>query len=148
MCNKEFVGFACVTASGEIRHQYRTTKFPSVFTGEATAVFKTLGTISESQGESCCTCSDSRSALMCLNSILILQIKKLVALKKHKKDINFVCIPAHTGIVLNEIADASAKDSFRKGEDAQYVIPVTDLKRYLKTKLRVAAEKWCRESDK
>jgi hypothetical protein len=27
-----------VTASGEVRHQYRTTKFASVFTGEAMAV--------------------------------------------------------------------------------------------------------------
>jgi hypothetical protein len=38
MCNQEFVGFSCVTASGEIRHQYRTSKFASVFTGEAMAV--------------------------------------------------------------------------------------------------------------
>jgi hypothetical protein len=31
----------CVTAPGEIRHQYRTTKFASVFTGEAMAILKT-----------------------------------------------------------------------------------------------------------
>jgi hypothetical protein len=36
MCNQEFVG-SCVTAPGEIRHQYRTTKFA----GEAMAVLKT-----------------------------------------------------------------------------------------------------------
>jgi hypothetical protein len=51
MCNQEFVGFSCVTASGEIRHQYRTKKFASIFTGEAMAVLKTLEIISESQGE-------------------------------------------------------------------------------------------------
>jgi ribonuclease HI len=76
---------------------------------------------------------------MCLNersltkkhSILILKIKeKLLALKKHKKDIKFVWIPGHMGIVLNEIADASAKESIRKGQDAQYLIRVTDLKSY------------------
>jgi hypothetical protein len=27
MCNQEFVGFLCVTASGRIRQQYRTIKF-------------------------------------------------------------------------------------------------------------------------
>jgi hypothetical protein len=92
---------------------------------------------------------------MCLNerlltkkhSILILKIKeKLLALRKHKKDIKSVWIPAHTGIVLNEIADASAKESIRKGEDAQYLIPGRDLKSYWKAKLKVAAEKWYRES--
>jgi ribonuclease HI len=66
-------------------------------------------------------------------------------LKKHKKDIKFVRIPAHTGIVLNEKADVSAKESIQKGEDAQYLIPATDLKSYRKTKLRVAAEEWYRE---
>jgi hypothetical protein len=52
VCNQEFVGFSCVTASEEIRHQYQATKFTSVFTGEAMAVLKTLEIISESQGES------------------------------------------------------------------------------------------------
>jgi hypothetical protein len=57
---------------------------------------------------------------MCLNErsltkehlILILRIKeKLLALKKHKKkNIKSLWIPAHVDIVLNEIADASAKD--------------------------------------
>jgi hypothetical protein len=37
-----FVGFLCVTAPGEIRHQYRTTKIASIYTGEAMAVLKTL----------------------------------------------------------------------------------------------------------
>jgi hypothetical protein len=48
----------------------------------------------------------------------------------------------------NEIADASAKESIRKGKDAQYLISDTDLKSYWKTKLRVAAEEWYRGSDK
>jgi ribonuclease HI len=83
MCNQEFVA-SCVTATGEIRHRYRTTKFASVFTGEAMAVLKTLEIISESQGESFYIRSDSSSVLMCLNersltkkhSILILKIKR------------------------------------------------------------------------
>jgi hypothetical protein len=37
-------------------------------------------------------------------------------------------------IVLNEVADASAKESIQKGDNAQYLIPVTDLKNYWKTK--------------
>jgi ribonuclease HI len=53
-----------------------------------------------------------------------------VALKKHKKDIKYVWIPAHKGIALNEITDVLAKESIRKGEDVQYLIPVTDLKSY------------------
>jgi hypothetical protein len=52
------------------------------------------------------------------------------------------------GVVLNEIADASANESIRKGEDAQYLIPVADLKSYWKTKLRAAAEEWYTESGK
>jgi hypothetical protein len=52
MCSQELVGFSCVTAPGEIRHQYQTTKFASTFTGEAMIVLKTLEIISESQGES------------------------------------------------------------------------------------------------
>jgi hypothetical protein len=50
-------------------------------------------------------------------------------------------------IVLNEIADASAKDIW-KGEDVQYLSLVTDLKSCWKTKLRVAAKEWYRESGK
>jgi hypothetical protein len=42
MCNQEFVGFSCVTASGEIRHQCRTTKFASIFKGEAVAIFENV----------------------------------------------------------------------------------------------------------
>jgi hypothetical protein len=51
-------------------------------------------------------------------------------------------------IVLNERADALAKESIQKGEDVQYLIPVTDLKSYWKTKLRVPAKEWYRESGK
>jgi hypothetical protein len=43
---------------------------------------------------------------------------------------------------------AKERTCIRKGEDAQYLIPVRDLKRYGKTKLRVAAEEWYRESGK
>jgi hypothetical protein len=32
ICNQEFVGLSCVTASGEIRHQYWAIKFASIFT--------------------------------------------------------------------------------------------------------------------
>jgi ribonuclease HI len=144
MCNQEFVYFSYMTAPGEIRHQYQTTEFVSIFTGEAMVVLKTLEIISESQGESVYVCSDSRNVLTCLNersltkkkhSILILKIKeKLLALKKHKMDFTFVWIPAHMGIV-NETADELAKESIRKGEDAQYFIPDTDLKSYWKTKV-------------
>jgi hypothetical protein len=56
--------------------------------------------------------------------------------------------PPHTGIVLNEVADALTKESMWKGEDAHYLIPGTDLKSYWNTKLRVAAEEWYRESGK
>jgi hypothetical protein len=52
------------------------------------------------------------------------------------------------GIILNETADASAKESIRKGEDVQNLIPVTYLTSYWKTKLRVAATEWYRESGK
>jgi hypothetical protein len=41
-----------------------------------------------------------------------------------------------------------AKESIRKGEDAQYLIPGRDLKSHWKTKLRVATEEWYRESGK
>jgi hypothetical protein len=57
-------------------------------------------------------------------------------------------IPGHISIVLNEIADVSAKESIRKGEVAQYLIPGTPSKSYWKTKLRVAAKEWYRESGK
>jgi hypothetical protein len=43
------------------------------------------------------------------------------------------------GIVFNEIADASVKESIRKGEEVQHLIPVSDLKSYWKMNLRVAA---------
>jgi hypothetical protein len=83
------------------------------------------------------------------HSILMLKIKeKLLALKKHKKDIKYVWIPAHMGIVLKKTADVSVKESIPKGEDAQYLIPVTDLKSYCKTTLRVAVEEWYRKSEK
>jgi ribonuclease HI len=77
---------------------------------------------------------------MCLNersltkehSVSILKItEKLLALKKYEKDIKFVWIPAHLGIVLIEIADASATESIRKGEDVQCLIPVIVLEELL-----------------
>jgi hypothetical protein len=69
------------------------------------------------------------------HSILILKIKeKLLASKKHKKDIKLVRIPVHRGILLNEIAAASATEIIRKGEDVQYLILDTELKSYWKTK--------------
>jgi hypothetical protein len=71
-----------------------------------------------------------------------------LALRKHKKDIKFLLIPAHTCIVLSEIADVSAKESIQKGEDVKYLIPGRDLKSCWKTKLRVAAKEWYRESGK
>jgi hypothetical protein len=71
-----------------------------------------------------------------------------MALRKHKKYIKFVWIPAHRGIVLNEVADALAKESICKREDAQCLIPDRDLKCYWKTKVRVAAKEWYRESGK
>lgn len=57
-------------------------------------------------------------------------------------------ILAYMGVVLNEVADALAKESIRKGEGVQYLILVTDLKSCWKTKLRIAAEEWHRESGK
>jgi ribonuclease HI len=70
---------------------------------------------------------------MCLNeislakkhSILILKIKEnILTLKKHKKDIRSVWIPANMGIVLNEVANALARETIQKGEDVQYLIPL------------------------
>lgn len=55
-----------------------------------------------------------------INLILLKINEKLLALKNHKMDIKFVWIPVHMSIILNKIADVSAKESFRKGEDAQY----------------------------
>jgi hypothetical protein len=75
--------------------------------------------------------------LICLNerslskkhSVLILKVKeKLLALKEHEKDIKCVWIPC-------KMADVAPKESIRKGEEVQYLVPVTDLK-------RVAAEEW------
>jgi hypothetical protein len=71
--------------------------------------------------------------------------REALALKKHKKYIKFVWIPAH---MSNVTADVSGRESIQKGEDAQYLIPVTGLKSYWKSKLRVAAEEWYRESGK
>jgi hypothetical protein len=47
MCNQEFVGLTCMTAPREIRHQYQTTKFASIFIRVAMVVLKTSGIISE-----------------------------------------------------------------------------------------------------
>jgi hypothetical protein len=84
------------------------------------------------------------------HSKLILKRKeKLSALKKHENNIKFAWIPAHTDIALNEIADVSAKESIRIGEDAPYLIPDTDSKSYWKTEVNsVAAEEGHRESGK
>jgi hypothetical protein len=57
-------------------------------------------------------------------------------------------IPAHMGIVLNEIVGALLKESICKGEDVQNLIPFTVLMSYWTTKLRAAAEEWYRESGK
>jgi hypothetical protein len=64
-----------------------------------------------------------------------------LTLKIHKKYIKFIWIPAYMGVVLNEIADASGKESIQKGEDSQYFIHVTYLKTYWKSKLRVMVQR-------
>ncbi|XP_034935030.1 uncharacterized protein [Chelonus insularis] len=152
-----FVGLASYRPKDEIKGRFRTSKYASIFTAEAMAIWQVLVSIKESSSEYFAIFSDSMSVLKALESktepwkksTIIFSIKSLLLeLASSNKQISFYWIPAHKGIVNNEIVDEMAKDSVINGRDCVLSIPSSDLKASWKEKIRSEFHNWCNETGK
>ncbi|XP_054014741.1 uncharacterized protein LOC128895828 [Hylaeus anthracinus] len=116
----------------------------SVFTAECAAISTAIELANENREKSYAICSDSISALQAIDKRMfdhntntnIIQIKKMIKEFEEKahteSSLNFIWIPAHQGIVGNELADIKAKEVSKSTKESTTFIPPSDLTKKLK----------------
>lgn len=134
---REGVGSACTTLDGRISVTRGIDPRASIFTAECMALGDALDAALES-GQACVILTDSLSALQALNGVRIdaavnpyvLDIKRKVLLLDStpgRPQVEFFWVPAHVGILGNELADAKAKQAASAAPTGDYLLPFTDL---------------------
>lgn len=118
----------------------------SIFTAELYAIKLALLSIRASIGISCAVYSDSRSALQAIkgqSSCKIVQeiLGLVVILKRREIKVVFCWIPGHCNITGNENADKEAKSAVDLTVISSQEIPVSDVKMYVKQKMREKVKK-------
>ena len=125
MSDSTYVGFAFVCQDGE-PHPFRSVGWSSIFTAEAMAIVETLFYIFTLRGNDSTIFPDSHSVFAALNffpnlqskTYLIFHIKdQLYRLRKSGKKVKLYWIPAHGGIIGNELVDRAAKSASVIGRD-------------------------------
>ena len=145
------VGFAFVCQDGEPR-PFRSVGWSSIFTAEAMAIVETLSYIFTLRGNDFTIFSESHSVLAALKSFpnllsktyLIFHIRdQLYRLHKSGKKVKLYWVPAHRGIIGNELVDRAAKSASVIGRDTQLLVPLSDFRNLWKSRMRQEFHKWC-----
>ena len=122
----------------------------SVFMAELFAIRVALVKLSNKSNTTCCIYSDSRSALQAIEKFysphpIVQKIQENIQnCKDRNLEITFCWIPSHVGIVGNEVADRTAKDSLQLETIVHNEISASDFKSVIKNKI---LQKWQEEWD-
>lgn len=116
------VGIAYIIPSLDVLEGKRISNHLSVFTGELLAIMLAVNKVYEMDLNKSIICSDSTSALLCLDikksetrqDIIIEILQLLQNLEQKNKIVEFVWVPAHSGVEGNEAADRLAKTVMAK----------------------------------
>ena len=117
----------------------------SVFTAELSAIEAAVNSVKKNENTTCTIYSDSKSALQAIlvydskNSIVRNIHFLLSSLKEKNVRIKFCWVPAHCGIVGNEMADKVAKQATKYSKKCTFPLSLSDIKAYLKSE---AKSKW------
>ncbi len=115
--------------------------YVSVFTGELLAILIAMNKIYEMGINKTLVCSDSSSALLCLEAqqsetrqdIVLEILQVLYMLQQINRMVQFLWVPAHTGVAGNEEVDQLAKQVMTKENiDMQILYSKAELKSIIK----------------
>ena len=143
-------GVAVMTSRRE-RHtgiKRRLHETASIFTAELYAIKIALTSIKTSYAISCAVYTDSRSAIQAIQGqsrCKIVQdiLELVVKLNNREIHIIFCWLPGHCNITGNEKADKEAKAAVNMAVVSQQEIPLSDVKAYIKKKIREkAVQEW------
>jgi kelch-like protein 2/3 len=145
-------GFENLGFKNCIKRGFKIHPYASIFTAELAAIEKALSDLvrisDRCWGHSVALYSDSRSALQSLSIrpvrlTLVNQIlESLSILEESNISVSFCWVPAHVGIVGNEVADKLAKEATEPEETLMNYIPFLDFVPHLKKHL---TKKWERK---
>ncbi|KAK2578805.1 hypothetical protein KPH14_012834 [Odynerus spinipes] len=154
--NKTFVGFAVLDCSKNVVCSFRSYKITSIFTAEAMAILEALKIVEGALERNFSIFTDSKSVVEAVNgmpklgssSYIIFKIKdKLRYLVTKGKKVKLFWIPAHKGIIFNEMVDIEAKASCDSGRDTVECIPNSDWRTFWKELCMKEARVWYSENE-
>uniref|UniRef100_A0A3Q3AL86 Reverse transcriptase domain-containing protein n=1 Tax=Kryptolebias marmoratus TaxID=37003 RepID=A0A3Q3AL86_KRYMA len=116
------VGVAFVIPDLNIMKNKRINDKLTVYTGELMAILMALEWVEESREEKVVICSDSSSAIISIQEAqsesrqdIIMEIMHVIfRVKNYGSEVRLIWIPAHIGVVGNELADRFAKSAAKK----------------------------------
>ena len=138
-------GVSAAVAAGEVEIAVRLPNHSTIFTAEAFAILTALKFIESNNIKHCVICSDSLSCLLAINNYntknpIVAEILTHLNKLNERKQIEFVWVPSHIGILGNEKADAIARGAILNRIDPDIKIPYTDLKfvvnQYVKSEMQ------------
>ena len=138
------VGFGIWCKNREYNYSHKIPDIASIYTAECKSLIYIVDKITDRNDCEFIIFSDSMSALLALennskkkSSPLIESLRqKLAHLSNSKVKIKLVWIPAHMGIMGNEIADINAKQGAISGELLDDPVPFSDLFAIIKEKYK------------
>ncbi|XP_015260458.1 PREDICTED: uncharacterized protein LOC107104854 [Cyprinodon variegatus] len=128
----------------------RLTDHLSIYTAEIMAIMLALYWIEEVKPLRILICSDSSAALTslkntlskCREDIMLENLLSLYRVRNLGIDVQFLWIPAHSGIKGNEMADSLAKKGLTiNGVEVKVPISKTEIKSYIRSKIKVQWQK-------